>query len=384
VVPYVNVANYALSTLPLFLLMGVIIRIARLGEDLYDTAYKWVGQLRGGLAIATVLACTVFAAITGASTPALIAMGKIALPQMRRYKYADWLATGCIACAGNLAILIPPSLGFILYGIMTEQSVGALFMAGVLPGVLLAILFMTAIMGITTLRPQAGPPGPKTTFKTKIVSVKNTWHVMLLVLLILGGIYGGVFTPTEAGAVGAFGAIVIAAIGRRLTRRSLLDSFVETGQTMGIIVLLIVGAFMFAKFVAVSRVAIALSEIISQLSLPTIGVFACIILVYILIGMFMDIISGIIITLPILYPIAINNLGFDPIWYGVVTILVIQLGVVTPPIGLDVFVLSGVTGVPAGAIFRGIVPFCIAILVLIVILTIFPQIALFLPNTMLS
>jgi tripartite ATP-independent transporter DctM subunit len=380
-VPYQNLAFYPITTIPLFLLMGVVIFNSGVGEEVYNTAYKLVGQLRGGLAMATVIACALLASITGHSGAAVVAMGKVAMPEMKKHNYDEKLATGCIVCGGTLAFLIPPSLAFIVYAILTEQSVGKLFMAGILPGILLASLFVVTIMIITLLRPQAGPAGPKTSLKEKIASLKGTWHVIILFLLVLGGIYGGIFTPTEAGAIGAFGAIIIAVASRRLTLRGLFDSFLESAQTTAMITLLMVGAFIFIKFVALSKVTFMLSGVIDQLAVPPMLIFAGIVLLYIILGMFLDIFGAVMLTIPIIYPV-ITALGFDPIWFGVILVILIEMGLVTPPIGFDAFMLSGVTGIPVGTVFRGVWPFCIAAIICIIILTVFPQIALFIPSTM--
>lgn len=380
-VPFNTIANYALSTIPLFMLMGIFIRMAGLGEELYNSAHKWLGQLRGGLSIATVLASTIFGAITGVSMVSLFLMGKVALPEMRKHGYSDTLSTGCIVCAGSMAVLIPPSLAFILYALLTGESVGKLFMAGILPGLLLAALYILTIMVITKIQPGAAPPGPKTNFKEKILSLKYIWHVALLVVLMLGGIYGGVFTPTEAGAIGAFGALVITFSMGRIKLKDGREAFLEAGVITGQVVLLMSGAYLFAKFIAVTRIADMLSGFLTELALPTAVFFALLILMYIILGMFLDIVSAIIVTMPIFFPI-VTALGYDPIWYGVIVVLVMQMGMITPPIGLEVFVLSAVTGVPANTIFRGALPFILAIVLCIVILILFPQIALFLPSGM--
>ena len=380
-IPFTTVAWYPMSTIPLFIFMGVILFNAGVGAALYDTAYKWVGQLRGGLAMSTVVACALFAAITGVSAPAIVTMGKVAVPEMRKYNYDDKLATGAIASAGTLAFLIPPSMAFIIYGILTEQSVGVLFMAGFVPGILLAFLLMSTIAIITARRPKAGPAGPKTSFRTKIVSLKGTWHTILLFLLVLGGIYGGIFTPTEAGAIGAFGAIVITAVSRRLTIKGLLDSLLEAGQTTAFIFLLIIGAYILMKFLAVSRLPFVLSETVAGLHLPRIIILAGILLLYVILGMFLDIFAAVIMTIPVIYPL-ILALGFDPIWFGVLVVVVIEMGLVTPPVGLDVFILSGAIDVPLFTIFRGVLPFLVAMIICIILLILFPQIALFLPSTM--
>jgi C4-dicarboxylate transporter DctM subunit len=380
-VPYETVAYYPMAALPLFVLMGVIVGNTSMGEDLYAAAYKWIGMLRGGLASATVLACAVFAAITGSSATGTVLMGKVALPQMRRYKYDDALASGCIASAGTMGILIPPSMGLILYGLLTEQSVGKLFIAGFLPGLLLTILLILAIIITTSFRPEAGPAGPKMAFKVKVASLKRTWHVVLLFLLVLGGIYGGIFTPTEAGAIGAFGAFVIVAITGQLTRQVFLDILKEAGWTSAMIFLIIIGAFIFMKFLGISKLPFALVEILEQLQVSKYVIFAGIILLYIILGMFLEVYSAVTFTIPIIYPVIIA-LGFDPIWFGVIFVLVIEMGLITPPVGMNAFILGGMTGIPLHTIFRGIVPFLLAMLVCIFLLTIFPEIALFLVRTM--
>jgi C4-dicarboxylate transporter DctM subunit len=380
-IPFSTIAWYPMSTVPLFIFMGVIIFNSGVGTALYDTAYKWVGQLRGGLAMSTVLACALFAAITGVSAPAVVTMGKVAVPEMRKRDYDDKLATGSIVCAGTLAFLIPPSMAFIIYGILTETSIGLLFIAGLIPGIMLSLLFVITITLITTIRPGAGPAGPKSSIREKITSLKGTWHTLLLFLIVLGGIYGGIFTPTEAGAIGAFGAIVITAFSRRLTIKSFLESLLEAGQTTAFVFLLIIGAYILMKFLAVSRLPFMLSETVAALPFPRMVIFAGIMLLYVILGMFLDIFSAVIITIPVIFPLIIA-LGFDPIWFGVVLVIVIEMGLVTPPVGLDVFILSGAIDVPLFTIFRGVLPFLVAMVIGIIILAVFPQIALFLPSTM--
>ncbi|HJX12970.1 MAG TPA: TRAP transporter large permease [Dehalococcoidales bacterium] len=380
-VPYSTVAFYPVTVVPLFILMGVIVANTGVSGDLYNAAYKWVGHLRGGLAMATILACAGFAAITGSSSAGAVTMGKVALPEMKRYQYDDSMATGCVASGGTLGILIPPSLGFILYGILTEQSVGMLFMAGILPGLLLTALFIITIVVITARRPQAGPPGPKTGFKEKVISLKQTWQVLVLFLLVLGGIYLGVFTPTEAGAVGAFGAILITLLTRRLTSRIFVDSILDAGLTTAMVLMLLIGAFISMRFLAVTKLPFLLAETIGQLQLSPYALITAITIFYLIVGMFLDIFSGITLTLPIIYP-TITALGFDPIWFGVLMVLVMEMGLVTPPVGLNVFVLAGVTDVPLSTIFRGVLPFVAAMIICVIIITLFPEIALFIPSMM--
>jgi tripartite ATP-independent transporter DctM subunit len=380
-VPYKYVAFYPMSAIPLFIFMAMVISNTGIGTGLFKTAHTWLGQLRGGLAMAGVLASGGLAAVMGDSVAEVVTMSQIAVPEMRKYHYDDKLATGSVAAGGTLGILIPPSLGFILYGILTEQSVGMLFMAGILPGIFLTFLFLAVIWVVTAVRPTAGPPGPRTGIREKIVSLKGTWHMLLLFLLIIGGIYGGIFTPTEAGGVGAFGAILISTLSRRLTLKILLDSLLEATKITAMIMLLVVGAFVLMKFLAMSKLPFLLADTITGLPLPSYAIFAGIILLYILLGMFLDIFAAIVLTIPVIYPL-VMKMGFDPIWFGVIMVLVMEMGLITPPVGLNVFALAGVTRVPLHVIFRGVMPFVVAMIICIIVLAIFPQIALFLPSLM--
>jgi len=380
-IPFTTMSTYMMTTIPLYVFMGVILFQSGVGADLYETAYTWVGQLRGGLASATVIACALFAAITGVSSPALVTMGKVALPAMRKYHYDDNLALGSIACAGGLAFLIPPSVVLIIYGVLTQTSISKLYMAGFIPGVLLAGLFIGVIMLITLRRPTAGPAGPKTSLKSKIISLKLTWPTVLLFLVVLGGIYLGVFTPTEGGAVGAFGALVITAAMRRLSFRKFLDSLLESTQTTALVMLLIIGAYILMKFLAVSQLTTLMSTFISDLAVPNMVIFAGIVILYIILGMFLDIISAVILTIPVIFPM-VMALGFDPIWYGVMVVILVEMGLVTPPVGMDAFMLSGAISIPVSKIFKSVIPFLAAEVVCIILLAAFPQIALWLPGTM--
>jgi C4-dicarboxylate transporter DctM subunit len=380
-IPYTTVAYYPISAVPLFLFMGVIIANTEMGDDMYFSAHKWVGHYRGGLAIATIIACAIFAAITGSSLAGAATMGKIAVPQMKKYNYDMELATGCVACAGTLAILIPPSLIFILYGILTETSVGQLFIAGFLPGLLLSLLFVVTVAIITARNPKAGPPGPKSSFREKIFSLKSLWHTLILIILVLGGIYAGIITPTEAGGIGACGALIITVVTSRMTFRRFLDSILEASMTTAMIMLLMVGAFVFMKFLAISRLPFLLSQTIAGLTVPPSVILIGVVILYIILGMFLDVISAVVLTVPILYP-SVVAMGYDPIWFGVIIVLLVEMGVVTPPVGINVYVLGPMVNVPLGIIFKGIIPFCMAVVVCIIMLIIFPQIALFLPSTM--
>jgi len=379
-VPFDYVAIYSFAAVPMFLLIGSVIYNTGLATDLFKSVYAWMGEFKGGLAIASALAAALLGVITD-SLVAVTTLGKAAVPEMRRYKYNDTLTTSSIIAGASLASVIPPSVGFILYSILTEQSVGKLFIAAIIPGIFLTLLIVIVLYAWSWWKPHMAPAGPRTTFKEKIYSLKYTWAVVLLIVLIIAGIYAGIFTPTEAGGFGAFIAIIIALFSRRLTVRILLDSLLETAQVTAMIVILMMGAFIFMKFLAISQVTFALGDIITNLQVSKYLIFAAIILVYIIMGMFTEVVSSIILTMPIIYPIIIA-LGFDPIWFGVIVVIVIEIGFMTPPIGMNVFILSGITGIPVGTIFRGVWQFVIIILVCIIIMTIFPEIVTFLPETM--
>jgi C4-dicarboxylate transporter DctM subunit len=373
-VPYSAIANEAVAAVPLFILMGVVVSNTGVSGDLYRAAYKWLGQLRGGLAMSTVVACGGFAAMSGSSAATAATMGKVALPEMRKYGYDEKLSTGAVAAGGTIGILIPPSMGFILYGILTEESIGKLFMAGIIPGILEILFYIAVIIILCQSNPMLGPAGPKTGFMEKLASLRYTWAMLCLFLLVMGGIYGGWFTPSEAGAIGAFGAIIISAISGKMTRENMMASILEAARTTAMIVLIIAGAFIFMKFMAVSRLPSWLADFVAGLPFSPMIIMMLILLLYIILGMFLD-------TLPILFPVIIS-LGFDPIWYGVVMVRVMEVGLITPPMGLNVFILAGATDTPLGIIFRGIVPFLIADILHIALLVAFPGISLFLVRMM--
>ena len=379
--PYSTIAFYPMTAIPLFVLMGAVISNTGVSQDLYNTAHKWIGRLRGGLAMATVGACAGFSAVCGSSTATAATMGKVALPEMKRLDYDDKLATGSVAAGGTMGILIPPSMGFILYGILVDQSIGRLFMAGIFPGITEAAFYVGAIWIVTRFNPKLGPRGPKFSLKEKIFSLKNTWAMLALFILVMGGIYMGVFTPTEAGALGAFLAIVISLVGRKLTWTNFRGSVVETAQITAMIVLMIVGAFMLMRFLAVSRLPTLLSDFVVGLPVADIWILVAIIIMYIILGCFLDIYASIILTLPIIFPV-ILALDFNPIWFGVIMVRVMEIGLITPPMGMNVFILSSVTDVPVGTIFRGVIPFLIADFLHVALLVAVPAVSLFLPSTM--
>mgnify|MGYP001812349071 CR=1 FL=1 len=382
ITPLAEGSSYTLSVIPLFVLMGQFAYISGISADIYRTVYCWMGQYRGGLAMATVMACAGFAAVCGSSLATGATMGMVAIPEMDKYKYDPRLTTGCVAAGGQLGILIPPSIGFIIYGILTEESIGKLFMAGLLPGILLAALFMAAIYIQCRLRPAMGPSGECTLWSTKIRSLGGTWGMLLLFCVVMGGIYFGVFTPTEAAGVGAFGAFLFALFKGKLTWQSFVQCLMETGKTTAMIFLIIIGANIFSTFLGLARIPMGLADFISDLALPRMVILACIILIYIVLGCIMDCYAIMILTIPIIFPV-IQAMQFDPIWFGVLMVIVLEVGLITPPVGLNVFVLKAAApDVPMTVIFQGIWPFLIAALIAIVILTIYPPIALYIPSLM--
>ena len=380
-IPWAKANNYSFAVIPLFLLMSAFVENSGIGRDAYDTARAWVGQARGGLAMATVGACGLFAACTGSSLAGAVAMGKIAYPEMKRLNYGSNLAIGCVAAGGTLGILIPPSLGFIIIGILTELSIGKLFIAGIIPGILEIVFYCGTIYILCRLDPKVGPAGPKTTFRRKVGSLGLTWPVILLFLLIIGGIYAGVFTPTEAGGIGAFGALLIGLSRRQLSRQGLVDSLMETARMAGMIIILLIGAFVFNAFLAITRIPFVASEYIVALGLPKYVILVIILVGYIILGMFFDIYAILILTIPVLFP-TIEAMGFHPIWYGVIMVRIIEIGLITPPFGINLFGLAGTVDVPVGTMYRGIIPFFIADICHVALLVAVPALSTFLPSLM--
>jgi tripartite ATP-independent transporter DctM subunit len=380
-IPYTRSAFYSISALPLFTFMGVVVGASGIGNDLYDTAYKWFGRLPGGLAVSTIFASGGFAAITGSSSASIVTLGSVAIPEMKKFKYNDKLAAGAVAAGGTIGILIPPSLGFILYAILTEESIGQLFMAGMIPGILEILFYVVTIFILCAVHPHYGPRGPKTSIMEKIYSMKATWPVLVLFVLVIGGIYGGIFTPTEAGAVGAVGSIVIIFLMQRMNLSDFTTSTLEAVKLIGMIFVLVIGAFVFAHFLAMTKLPFYLSDLVAGISVNRYMALVVIVFLYIVLGMFLEIFSCIVLTVPILYP-TIQALGFDPIWFGVIMVRVMEIGLITPPIGMNVFMLAGVTNMPLVTIFRGIIPFFIADILHVTLLIVFPQISLWLPQTM--
>ena len=373
-------SSYPLSVIPMFILMGTFAFASGISQRLFKTTYTWIGNLRGGLTIATVFACAGFGAICGSSTATAATMGKIALPEMKKYKYDDTLATGTVAAAGTLGILIPPSTILILYGILTEQSIGKLFVAGVIPGIILSIFFAITVALLCWRNPAIGPPGPVSSLREKLKVLTGIIEALLLFLLAIGGLFLGWFSPTQAGAIGAGGALIIGLVRRKLSWQTFIDAGKEALRTSCMVIFIITGAVIFGHFMAVSRIPFMLAEWLGGLPIHPMAVMSVIVFIYFIGGFFMDSMGLIVVTVPIFFPV-VMKLGFDPIWFGVIIVLVGEMGVITPPVGVNVFVIKGIApDIPLYKIFRGILPFLAALIVFTILLMIFPKIATFLPG----
>ncbi len=381
-VPFEIAYNYDLSIIALFVLMGNFAMVSGMSRDLYDMARSLVGHWPGGLASATVVGCAGFAAVSGSSLASAVTMGRVALPEMKRHDYHPRLATGCVAAGGTLGILIPPSTGFIIYALLTEESIGQLFLAGVLPGILLTGLFMATIAILTRLNPAIGPSAPRLAWRERIRSVGRSLSLVGIVFAVLGGIYFGVFTPVEAAAVGAFLTLVLTIVRRRLTLETLKFCILETVKTFAFVYLIVIGAFLFNPFLAVTQIPANLAAAMPGLDLSPVVILIVIVFGYIVLGTFLEGLAMMVLTLPIVFPL-IKDLGYDPIWFGALLVVILEMSLISPPLGLNVFVVKGIAeGVPMGEIFRGIIPFWGAMLICTALLIAFPDIALILPESM--
>lgn len=379
---YGSIASYDLTVIPLFVLMGEIAFYSGISGSLYSVANKWVGSVSGGLAMATIWACAGFAAICGSSMASAATMATVSLPEMKRNRYSPALATGAVAAGGTLGVLIPPSTGFIIYGIITQTSIGKLFISGIAPGILLVILFSITIFIQSRLDPCVGPPAPKTTFKEKIYSLPQLVDVLILFILVMGGLFIGFFTPTEAAAVGAFLTLLLSVVRRRLNWQGFVNSFVDTALTTGMIFFILIGAMIFNKFLAVSTIPAEAASFISGLHVSHLVVLLLILIVYIILGCLLDTLAMILLTTPIFFPV-VMALGYDPILFGVLVVIEIEMGSITPPVGMNVFIVAGVAkDIPMQQIFKGIFPFFVMMAVAMAFIIAFPQIALFLPGFM--
>lgn len=379
-------SSYGLTTIPLFILMGQLAFNSGISRRLYDTGYKFLGSTRGGLAMATVSACTAFGAVCGSSPATAATMATVGLPEMKRYKYADELATGSVASGGGLGMIMPPSVVLIVYGILTEQSIGALFVAGIFPAILVTILFIISIYIRCSLTPEQGPPGESFTWKEKVKSLLGMSETLAVFILVMGGLFIGLFTPTEAAAVGVFGVLLVSLIRRQLTWQGFVKALYETLGTSCMVMLLIGGAVVFGKFLAVTRIPFEIATWVGGFDLPPYFIMAIIVFIYFIGGCFMDALAFVTLTVPIFFTV-VMALGYDPIWFGIIIVMVTEMGVITPPVGINVYVVFGVARrvigeVPLESIFKGIFPFLLAVIAGVIILMIFPQIILLLPNLM--
>jgi C4-dicarboxylate transporter, DctM subunit len=380
-------SNYDLTTIPLFILMGQLVFSSGISTRLYDAAHKWLGGVRGGMAMATVVSCTAFGAVCGSSPATAATMATVGMPEMRRFGYKDQLSAGAVASGGGLGMIMPPSVVLIVYGILTEQSIGRLFMAGIIPAIVVTLLFIITIMIWCALAPSQGPAGESFSWKVRFLSLLGMGEVVIVFTLVMGGMFLGWFTPTEAAGIGVFGVLLASLVRRQLTWEKLWDALYESLRSSLMVMLLVAGATVFGKFMAITRIPFEIATWIGGFDLPAVLILAMIILVYFLGGCVMDALALVMLTIPIFYPV-LQVLGYDPIWFGIIIVLISQMGVITPPVGINVYVVYGVTrGLPGGgvrleSIFAGVLPFLVAIVAAIILMTIFPQIITFLPNAL--
>ena len=380
--PLRTATDEVFGVIPLFILMGSFATASGLSQELYRASHAWVGHLRGGLALATILASGGFAAICGSSVASAATLGKVALPEMLRYGYRPSFASGTIASGGTLGILIPPSIVLAVYGILTEQDIARLFIAGLIPGLLAILLYIAVIATITRWKPEIAPASGAFDLRTAVGSLKGIWAVLVLFVFVIGGIYGGIFTPTEAAAMGAGGTLIIGVLRRRLTLRGTVDALKEATRLTGAIFVIAIGAVIFGYFLTITRAPQNFANYVGDLAWEPTSVLLIIILGYIVLGMFLDSLAIILLTVPIMVPV-VAELGYDPIWFGILLVMVVEIGLITPPYGMNVFVLKSVApDLSLGEIYRGVFPFIGVDLVRVALIVIFPIIVLYLPNSM--
>ncbi|MFO8164947.1 MAG: TRAP transporter large permease [Thermodesulfobacteriota bacterium] len=373
-------SSYGLTVIPLFIFLGYLAFNAGIAERLYNTAYKWFGHMRGGLAIATIGADELFAAICGSNTATAATMGKVALPQMQKYNYDDMLSSGTVVTGGTLGTVMPPSVVLIVIGLQTEQSIIKLFLGGILPAVVLGILFMITIYVLCKVKPNYGPEGPRTSFKEKIRSLTGVIEALAIFVLVIGGLYAGLFTPTEAGAVGVFFALVVILLQRRITWKGFVSSVVETLKISSMVFFLVTGAIIFGRFLAVTRLPFMIAEYASGLPISPYVILIFILIIYLIGGCFMDSLGFLVLTIPIFFPLGMA-LGFDPIWYSIILTMVTTMGAITPPVGVNIYVIKALApDIPLGTIFKSVSFFLAACILSVAILIIFPGITLLIPN----
>lgn len=372
--------EYGLSVIPLFILMGNFVTKANLSGDLYKASNAFLGHRKGGLAMATIVACGGFSAICGSSLATSATMAKVAMPPMRKYGYSDGLASASIAAGSTLGILIPPSVILLMYGLLTETSIRELFAAGFLPGILGILLYLLAVKFVVWRNPYKGPSAERTDFAGRVLALKNVWGVLLLFVVVMGGIYLGVFTPSEAAGVGAGGAFIIALLRKSLTVNAIFHALIDTGRTTAMLFSVLIGALIFSDFITIAGLPAELLAFVQSFNLSAFGVILIIIAIYLVLGMVFESLSMILLTVPIFYPL-VQSLGFDLVWFGIVVVVVTEISLITPPVGMNVFVLSAVLkDVKAGTIFKGITPFWCADMIRLGLIVVFSSVALFLPE----
>lgn len=378
--------SYDLTTIPLFILMGQLAFNAGISRRLFNTAYHFLGHIRGGLAMATVSSCTAFGAVCGSSPATAATMATVAIPEMKRFGYHDRLAAGAVAAGGGLGMVMPPSVVLIIYGVLTQQSIGKLFASGILPAFLLTFLFIVTIMVICRRKPELGPPGERFAWPAKLKSLVGLVDTLIIFVVVMTGLFQGWFTATEGASVGALSVLVLGVIRRQLDMKLIMKSLEETLRTSCMILFLVAGAVVFGKFLAVTRLPFSTASMVGALDLPPMAIMAIIIFIYFIGGCFMDSLAMVMLTVPVFYPV-VTSLGFDPIWFGVIIVMVTEMGVITPPVGINVYVVYGVTtsmkqNISLESIFRGIYPFLVATVICTGLLCLFPEIVTYLPSRM--
>jgi tripartite ATP-independent transporter DctM subunit len=373
-------SSYGLALVPLFIFMGFLAYYAGVSKRLYDMAYKLTSGIKGGLAMGTVVACTAFGAVCGSTTATAATIGSIAIPEMKRYRYGNKLSAGAVAAGSGLGILMPPSVVFIIYGILTQVSIGKLFLAGIVPAILITILFCIAIFFYSLIFPKQAPKGDSYTLKQRIKSIKEVWETLLIFSLVMGGMFFGFFTPTRAGAVGSFLLLIIVVLQKKLTWKNFVNAIYDTLNVSCMVIMLVAGATIFGHFLALSRISMEMANFVTSLNWPGWAIISVICFIYLVAGCFIDALALVTLTIPIFFPI-ILNLGYDPVWFGVIIVLITQMGIITPPVGVNVYIVKGLSPhITLEEVFAGIVPFLIALIIGTLIIIAFPKICLFLPE----
>ncbi len=372
-------SKYGLSVIPLFIFMGQICFYSGVNKSLYNTAYKWMGRTRGGLAMATIMACAGFSAICGSNTATAATMTAVALPEMKKYNYKAALSSASIACGSTLGVVIPPSVVLIVYGIYTEQSIGKLFWGSAIPGLVITLLFCLTVYIICLVRPEMGPGGPRTSMVEKIKAIPGAFEMMVLFTLVMAGLYSGAYTPTEAGAAGTFFAVVLGLIRRKLTWQGFVASIVDTLKVTCMIIVIVTGAVIFGRFLTISRLPFEIADFVSALPVHPWVIMVCILFIYAVAGSVMDALGFLLVSIPIFFPV-VTRMGYDPVWFGVTLTVVTTMGAITPPVGISAYVVAGMDReIPLGTVFKGVVWFLPAYLIATAALLLYPQVVLFLP-----